>query len=148
MNYSPRQIFGALRAGEVDLVLSSNTPWLCASCYSCQVRCPAKIPITEVMYQLKGIAMEQGSYPKGETGPLMAQTFVEQVARAGRNAEFALMRRFYMKGRLLGQALKNIGVARRLVAKGRLPLRSRRIKGVKQVTKLLEAVANKIEERS
>jgi heterodisulfide reductase subunit C len=146
MDYPPRQIFGALRTGEVGLVLGSNTPWLCSSCYSCQVRCPAKIPITEVMYELKSMAMQQGTYPKGETMPLLAQTFAEQVTKAGRNAEFALMRRFYIRGRLFGQALKNMGMARKLLAKGRLPLRSRKVKGAEQIAKLLEA-AESVAER-
>lgn len=50
MDYTPRQIIAALRAGELDKVLRSNTPWLCASCYYCTVRCPAGIQFTEFLY--------------------------------------------------------------------------------------------------
>ena len=47
-----REIIAALRAGMLDRVLNSNTVWLCTSCYSCYVRCPAGIPYTDVMYEL------------------------------------------------------------------------------------------------
>ena len=53
MQHPPRAILAALRAGMLDKVFESNTVWLCASCYSCTVRCPAGIPFTEVMYELK-----------------------------------------------------------------------------------------------
>ncbi|MFB3896153.1 MAG: 4Fe-4S dicluster domain-containing protein, partial [bacterium] len=45
MDHAPRKLWGMIRAGMRDEVLSSNTIWLCASCYSCSVRCPQEIKI-------------------------------------------------------------------------------------------------------
>ena len=60
MDHTPRTIFAMINADRRDAVLRSNTMWFCVSCYSCTVRCPQQIPITEVMYALKRIAIAEG----------------------------------------------------------------------------------------
>ena len=60
MDYAPRQIFAMIRAGMKKDVLGSLTPWMCASCYECTVKCPAQIKITEIMYALKREALRRG----------------------------------------------------------------------------------------
>jgi len=42
-----------LREGFRNEALSSETIWLCASCYACTAHCPQDIHITDVMYSLK-----------------------------------------------------------------------------------------------
>jgi heterodisulfide reductase subunit C len=49
MDYTPRIIMRMIQAGMEDQVLSSQTVWTCAACYSCAVRCPRDIDITDVM---------------------------------------------------------------------------------------------------
>ena len=74
MEYGPREIIAALRAGMLDRVLNANTVWLCVSCYSCTVRCPAAIPFTDVMYELKRLEAERG-LAKDSAGATMARAF-------------------------------------------------------------------------
>lgn len=59
MNYAPREIIPAFRAGLLERVLRSNTIRLSASCYSCTVRCRSGIKLTDIMYELKRLAIEQ-----------------------------------------------------------------------------------------
>ena len=69
MDYSPRQIIAMVRAGFRDEVLSSNTMWVCASCYLCTVRCPRDVKITELMHALESIALHHGLSNRKTTTP-------------------------------------------------------------------------------
>ncbi|HTY99564.1 MAG TPA: 4Fe-4S dicluster domain-containing protein, partial [Rhodocyclaceae bacterium] len=44
--HSPQKIFMMIRAGKREEVLTSDSMWMCTSCYNCIVRCPRKLPIT------------------------------------------------------------------------------------------------------
>src|SRR5512142_3230415 len=86
MDHTPRALFAFLRAGMRDEVLSSNTFWLCVSCYHCYVRCTQNIHITDVMYALKSMAVEEGRY-RNSTAPDLSNTFVDMVENNGRSFE-------------------------------------------------------------
>ena len=139
MQYSPRQIVAAVRAGKVEKVLGSNTAWLCASCYSCAVRCPAKIPFTDIMYELKRLGAKYGIKPGKITSEAMAESFVEVVDKYGRNAEAQLIRKYYFRTnpfKMLGQ----IPLTMRLISKGRLEFFSNKIKGLEGLRKMVAKV--------
>jgi len=107
MEHTPRQIIAMTRAGFKKEVLSSNTIWLCASCYACTVDCPKEIKITDVMYALKQRAIKEGVYPKGFPVPVLAREFYDMVKKHGRQSEGPLVMRVYMKTnpfRALGMA--------------------------------------------
>jgi len=64
MDYSPRALWRLVELGARDEVLNSNTFWMCTACYSCTVRCPRDIPISESMRQLRELYIQQ------DVGPL------------------------------------------------------------------------------
>ncbi len=140
MDYSPREIISALRAGMLDRVLMSNTVWLCTSCYYCTVRCPQDIKFTDIMYELKRLGAEYGLFPKDAKAPVMAKLFIEHVDEFGRNQETNLMVRYYLKTGL-ADAFKNAGRGFKLLSKGRLSTRTTKIKGVNQLRKIREVLA-------
>ncbi len=47
MDFPPRRMLAALRAGRIGDVLRSSGIWLCVACYNCSLRCPSKIPLTD-----------------------------------------------------------------------------------------------------
>ena len=49
MDFHPRKMIAALRAGIFDDVMESDSIWMCVSCYACTEVCPAKIPITAAL---------------------------------------------------------------------------------------------------
>ena len=55
MDYSPRKTISMIRAERQNEVLSSNSPWICASCYMCTVRCPRGVKPTEIMHVLEDL---------------------------------------------------------------------------------------------
>jgi len=140
MDYTPRRIIAALRAGQLDKVLRSNTPWLCASCYYCTVRCPAEIQFTDLMYELKRMAVRRGLHPSGS--PAFYQAMVSTVDRHGRSAETELMIRYYL-GRLNPIGLIKLApFGIKMMLRGRFPLLPHRIKGRKDLERMLDHIAH------
>ena len=64
MEYHPRKMIAALRAGVFDAVLESDSIWMCVSCYACTEVCPAKIPVTVgLMTRTKEEMLLSGNVP-------------------------------------------------------------------------------------
>ncbi|MBN2290424.1 MAG: 4Fe-4S dicluster domain-containing protein [Candidatus Glassbacteria bacterium] len=136
MDFSPREIIAALRAGLLDRVLESNTVWMCSSCYSCTVRCPAGIKFTDVMYELKRLGSRYGYINRKSTTAQMARVFVKTVDRTGRSNEGELMFRYFMATNPL-KGLGKLGLSLKLLLKNRLPLRTHRIKQRESLKKMI-----------
>ena len=136
MDYSPREIIAALRAGLLDRVLNSNTVWLCSSCYSCTVRCPAGIKFTDVMYELKGLGEKYGFSSRKSSTAKMARCFVKTIDRYGRSAEGELLVRYYLSTNPF-RALSQLGFGLRMLIRGRIPFLPHRIKDVKNLRKMI-----------
>ena len=140
MDHTPRMLFAMLRAGMREAALKSNTPWICVSCYHCVVRCPQNVHIADVMYTLKGMAIEAKLF-QDSTAPDFSQTFVDMVEEYGRGYEFGLATRHYLKHfplRLPSMAPMGLG----LISKQRMTITPKRIKGIKQ----LKAILNRAKE--
>jgi heterodisulfide reductase subunit C len=136
MDNTPRMLFAMLRAGMREAALKSNTPWICVSCYHCVVRCPQNVHIADVMYTLKGMAIRAELF-QDSTAPDFSQTFVDMVEEYGRGFEFGLATRHYLKHfplRLPGMAPMGLG----LLSKKRMSITPNRIKGIKQLTAILD----------
>lgn len=136
MDHTPRMLFAMIRAGMREQALSSNTPWICVSCYHCVVRCPQEVHIADVMYTLKGMAIKAKLY-KDSTAPDFSQTFVEMVENYGRSYEFGLATRHYLKHyplRLPNMAPMGLG----MLSKRRMDLRPNKIKGIDQLQAILQ----------
>jgi heterodisulfide reductase subunit C len=54
----PHQIMQAAGLGLRDLALGSNMLWDCLTCYQCQEQCPQGVWVTDVLYELKNLAVK------------------------------------------------------------------------------------------
>lgn len=64
MDYPPGRMIAGLRADEFDLVMDTDTVWMCVSCYACAQICPSKIPITAgLMTRTKEELLLAGNVP-------------------------------------------------------------------------------------
>jgi heterodisulfide reductase subunit C len=139
MDLTPRRVIALTRAGLERDVLESATPWLCASCYECQVRCPRDIKVTDVMYALKRRAIDKGLYPKRFPIPVLAKAFYHMVATHGRNSESRLVIELALRTNPLG-LLKMAPLGLKLLKTGRMALGQDHIKDPKQLRKILDAM--------
>lgn len=139
MNYSPRKLFAMAKAGMREEVLSSNTIWYCVSCYSCHVRCPQGIKLTDIMYILKRLSIIYGLYTHGTASPVLSRAFVNIVNKYGRNHETELIMRLCMKTRPWG-LLRMLPLGLKLFIKGRMPIFPHPIKkeGLKELNAIIQ----------
>ena len=136
MDHTPRRLFALIRAGELEEVLKSNTPWYCVSCYFCMVRCPQEIHITDLMYGLKTLAVQRG-FTHNNTATDLSKTFAGYIERYGRSFELGIAARHYLKHPpkdLIGSAK----MGSELLFKGRLKLTPKKIRGLPQLHKILQ----------
>ncbi len=144
MDHTPREIFAMIMAGERDKVLRSNTFWYCVSCYYCTVRCPQQIPITDIMYRLKHLAIEAKLYTADAKD--WSESFIGQVESYGRSYELGLATQYYLTHKPLSRL--SLGTtALGMFARGRMALRPKRIKGVMYLRAILRKAKAIAEER-
>ena len=64
MEFPPGRMIAGLRADEFELVMDTDTVWMCVSCYACAQICPSKIPITTgLMTRTKEELLLAGNVP-------------------------------------------------------------------------------------
>jgi heterodisulfide reductase subunit C len=137
MDYSPRRVIALIRAGKRREVLTSNSMWICASCYLCTVRCPKDVKPTELMHTLEGLAVRHGLANAKVATPVMYRAFVDSIKSNGRVHEFGLMAKYYLKTNPFA-ALKMLPMALKLLTHGRMPLRGETVKGKEQIKAMME----------
>jgi heterodisulfide reductase subunit C len=135
MDYTPRTLFALIGAGQRERVLSANTMWCCVSCYACTTRCPQHIPITDIMYALKRIALREGMAHRTDA-PALARTFTGLLDRYGRSFEFGLASRYYLFNRPLAMLrMGPLGLS--MFTKGRMSLVPTRIRQLDQLRAII-----------
>ena len=137
MDITPRELIALFRAGEIETILSSRTIWICASCYACTVRCPQDVQLTDIMYALKRLAMDNKIFPRRFPVHSLSKSFVGFTNRFGRSYEPGLILSYSLKTnpfKLFGM----IPMFIQLLKKGRIGIFPKRIKSRKNFSKILK----------
>ncbi|MDH5389422.1 MAG: 4Fe-4S dicluster domain-containing protein [Gammaproteobacteria bacterium] len=95
--HPPQEIFMMIRAGKREEVLTSDSMWMCTSCYNCIVRCPRELPITHIMHGLANYAKRLGLAPKAQPTAWFSQVFWDNMMKKGRVNELKLGLSLYFK---------------------------------------------------
>ena len=104
-DHPPQEIFMMIRAGKRDEVLSSNSMWMCTSCYNCIVRCPRELPITHIMHGLATYAKRLGLTPQNQPTAKFSEIFWNNMMKKGRVNELKLgLSLYFMNG--FGEGVK------------------------------------------
>jgi heterodisulfide reductase subunit C len=118
MDFGPRGLFALIRAEELEPALRSTTIWLCVSCQSCTVRCPQQIPVPDLMYALKHLALEHGFTPRSAKMPDLYRAFAAQARSRGRVKEGMIAARYGL--RHPGDMLSKLPLAIELLKRRRM----------------------------
>lgn len=127
MDYTPRQLVRMVQLGLKKEVLSSNTIWICTTCFSCSVRCPRGIHPTELMETLKPIAIAEGIINKNAK---FDNVFSNVIKNNGRASEFLLISRY---GLADPGMIKQLPFGLAMMAKGKLPLSIDRMENTREL---------------
>ncbi len=140
MDFTPRILWRKVIMGEKEEIFASKTFALCSSCYTCTLRCPRDLPLTEAMGRLKQIAFSEKTLSV-KSSVLFYKYFLESVRKHGRVNETEFMTYFFlaMKNPLLPLRYTSPGL--KMLKKGKIsiffPLRNEN---------KLDALFQKIEE--
>jgi quinone-modifying oxidoreductase subunit QmoC len=104
--HPPQEIFMMIRAGKREEVLSSDSMWMCTSCYNCIARCPRGLPITHIMHGLAVYSKRLGLTQKKQPTAEFSQIFWDNLMKKGRVNELKLGLSMYFKDGF-GQGVKN-----------------------------------------
>jgi quinone-modifying oxidoreductase subunit QmoC len=99
--HTPQKIFMMIRAGKREEVLSSQSMWMCTSCYNCVVRCPRQLPITQIMHGLASYAHRLGLAPKNQPTRDFSLIFWNNCTQTGRVNELRMTISLYFKDGLI-----------------------------------------------
>ncbi len=59
MDIPPHQVIRKVQLGFIDELIESETPWICAACITCTVKCPRGVDIAKVMEGLRQIVLRR-----------------------------------------------------------------------------------------
>ncbi len=136
-DYPPRRVIAMVRAGLREELLSSNSMWFCASCYTCTARCPRDIKPADIMHALEVLSIRSGLSTRKSRTPVMYQCFIDSAKAYGRVFEMGVMIKLFLKTNPLS-ALKLAPLGLGLLLHGRMPLKPTRIKGTRELKAILD----------
>ncbi len=119
MDMTPRRMWRAVLTDRVDMVFSSQTFMLCASCYVCTLRCPRGLPLTRAMAELKQVAFGL-DLDRFKRSTRFYKAFMDNIRQYGRVRETEMMARYFLAVKDPRVPLAYTGMGIRLLAKGKL----------------------------
>lgn len=134
MEYGPRRIVNMIQAGMEHEVLSSKDMWRCVSCYSCANRCPRGIEITDLMADLRRLAIKNGYVQDKEAQ--FGQSFAETVQKHGRLYEPELLARYYARVMDIPGLIGMVPIGIKMLLKGKLPFLPENLKDPEALNKV------------
>ena len=137
MDITPRELIALFRAGDIDSVMKSRTIWVCASCYSCQSRCPASIKVTDIIYSLKRMAMNRKVLPKKFPVHALSDSFIKSMKSFGRLNEPRLMLYYFLKTGIW-KSFSFIPLGLKMANKSRLEYKASKIKDLNSFRKIIK----------
>ncbi len=121
MDLTPRKMWRLVIMGRLADVMASRTFILCSDCYTCSLRCPRGLPLTEAMERLKGIAFARHER-RHRSSRLFYEKFMQIVRRHGRIREMAFMTSYFtaMKSATAPMRFAPLGI--KLMGKGKVEM--------------------------
>lgn len=141
MDNLPNQLLRLLQLGRIERAAASAAIWECVSCMTCTTRCPKAVDCAGLLDALRQLSIEHGfASPAQRRTILFQRAFLDNIRRNGRLAELELVRKFKTQGFLddlsLPQLFKDALLGPQLLQRGKLHLRSRRVKDRKLVGRI------------
>lgn len=60
MDILPNQVIRLLQLGQEEDVVNSKTIWICASCFTCEARCPKGVDLSKIMEAVRVLLLRKG----------------------------------------------------------------------------------------
>lgn len=116
MDVSPRRLWRLLLTHNGEEIFKSRTFALCSTCYSCTLRCPRGLPLTDAMSMLKQVAAAENMRMYRHSVRFY-QSFMESVRRHGRVREMEFMTLYFLSMKNPAIPLRFTPLGMRLITK-------------------------------
>jgi heterodisulfide reductase subunit C len=130
MDFLPHEIIRLAGLGQEELVLGSNTIWVCSACETCTTRCPNDIDIMGVMDYLKERAVTSGRAVAQKNVLAFHKAFLEDIKLSGGRLNEPLLLGLFMlrsgegfKKVKTGEFKEDLKLGLKMFRKGRLGLK-------------------------
>ena len=104
---------------QLGRLLASETLWFCASCQTCQARCPHGVDLPHLADLLRREALARGVAPALPKVAAFHRTFLERIRAKGRIHELDLVGRYRLAA---GGLFEDLGLGWMMFRKGKLRL--------------------------
>lgn len=137
MDIRPSQLIRFVQLGAKDIALRSRAIWLCASCETCTTRCPMNVEIAELMNILREMAIKEGVANCNEKDITeFSKIFLNSIKKHGRVSELWMINKYKMKRPMT--VFKDLNLAPKILAKGKISFLPHNIKGRKIIARIFE----------
>jgi heterodisulfide reductase subunit C len=138
MDLAPSLVVRLCQLGRRDKVLGCKTIWVCAACQMCMTRCPQEFDIAGLMDALRQISHREGRVSAEGSGMKdFYRSFLEVTKKYGRLSEVGLTAAYKLK-RFPREVMNDVPLAPAMMAKNKLHLFPKGIKGASEVGKIID----------
>ncbi len=136
MDLLPHQVVKMVQLGQEKDLLAAKGIWLCATCYTCTVRCPNEVDVSRLMDALRRMAPEKDLSPEAYRAVNFHKVFLSSVKHQGRIYELGMLGQYKLKQR---DFFSDFKLAWELFRRGKLNFLPPLIRGRRHVRKIFSA---------
>ena len=141
MDVPPNKVIRYVQLGMREAALNADSIWICATCYTCSVRCPNDIDIAHVMDTLRRLAYQA----RGDDTPKshivhFHELFLDSLKQYGRVNETKLLARYELKE---GRFLKDAKLGMKMFFMGKMNLFPQKVQNKEQIKKIFDRASKR-----
>jgi len=142
MDLAPHEMIRLLQLDRARRLLTSESPWLCLTCETCTTRCPNGFDPAQLIDGVREMVLHHSPDTVPRRISAFHRSFLRQIRTHGRVFELGLVVTFKLQsGALFADVTSFPGMLRR----GKLALRPRRIKGIKELRRIFDACSAEVQ---
>ncbi len=138
MDYHPHAVFRLVQLGLRKEALESSTIWICVSCNTCSIQCPAAIDIPAIMDALRHMALAEGVKIAQPEIVKFHEEVLGSIKRYGRTHKLEIMMRYKVRMR---QWFQDMDLGLKMLARRKLDLKPSKIDRPEEVSRLFTGSA-------
>lgn len=138
MDTRPNRIIRMIQLGLKDEVLESRAIWLCGTCSTCTTRCPRGVDLCRLNDGLRVMSYKAGKTAKVQNEVAGHEEFMKSISSNGRIYElgYIIALKFRTKN-----FFQDVDLGWPMVSKGKMAFLPPKIKGAKDIRKIVENCA-------
>jgi heterodisulfide reductase subunit C len=133
MDLHPHAVFRLVQLGLRREALESSTIWICVSCNTCSIQCPAAIDIPAIMDALRHMAVEERVNIAQPEIVKFHEEVLASIERYGRTHKLEIMMRYKVRMR---QWFQDMDLGFKMLARRKLDLTPSKINRPEEVSRL------------